>query len=184
MKIILLSLCVFFGVAFSASDADPRYVTVCDAFSPLWGCEPQFWYKGERTLCLNTTNLMSWATKPSRSSCYEIYEETRSTTYNPSEIVTLNIQVKCYKKQYRGILVYAVDENGYKVGDWEITGEEPPLYKRPWTSPDHSCYGSLMHASAQNKPYHTRIYYKAPKAGTGAITFRALIKVSVFSVKY
>jgi hypothetical protein len=181
MKCVLL-LVIYVAITYGVSDSDPKYVTVCDATSPLWGCDPQFWDNDDRLLCMNTTNIMNWATRPIRSNCYEIFEETRTTSYTPSELVTLTVLVKCLKMNFRGILIYAVDENNNRVGDWEITGEEPPLYKRPWADKANPCFGSLMHASAQNKPYVTRIYWKAPAAGTGTVTFRCLIKVKRYKI--
>jgi hypothetical protein len=91
----------------------------------------------------------------------------------------IHVRVKCYNMLFRGIQIYAVDSTETKVGDWQITNDEPVNFKRPWgDTPSHACFGTLMHASAEYKPYHSVLYFIAPPAGTGKITFRCLIKVN------
>ena len=109
MKII--SLVFFFALYVcvkGVSDSDPNLVTTCNVYNPLFGCDPQFWKGGDRLQCLNTTNIMSWASKPVRSDCFEIIagdENSPSNTYVPGELITINIRVSCFKMWYRGIML-------------------------------------------------------------------------------
>ena len=60
------------------------------------------------------------------------------------------------------------------MGGWAIPLESPMRF---WLPPDPGCGGrSLMHASAEPKRYVERFVFRAPPAGTGPITFRALVK--------
>ena len=58
---------------------------------------------------------------------------------------------------------------------WEIPPNEPAKF---WTPPElPGCAGkAVMHADAEPKHYLERFAFRAPPAGTGPITFRALIK--------
>ena len=80
--------------------------------------------------------------------------------------------------KYIGLLVYAVasaDLNEAKVGGWEVALEGQPTF---WTPPDEpGCNGrALMHTDPSRKHVLERFLFRAPPAGTGPITFRALIK--------
>ena len=84
-------------------------------------------------------------------------------------------EIQAYESSnYMGLMIYAENDAGEKVGSWEIAPEYPPYF---WTPPDPGCDGkTLMHADARLKRFHHVFPFRAPKAGTGAITFRALIK--------
>lgn len=76
--------------------------------------------------------------------------------------------------KYIGLLLYAVDANEVKVGSWEIPEKSPPQF---WTPPDLGCdMKAVMHADAQPKSYRHHFSFRAPSAGAGTLTFRALIK--------
>ena len=80
--------------------------------------------------------------------------------------------------KYIGLLLYAVrtgDSSESKVGEWAIPLQEPAKF---WTPPDSpGCdRRAVMHRYAEPKHYLERFVFKAPPAGTGSITFRALIK--------
>ena len=83
--------------------------------------------------------------------------------------------------QYIGLLAYAVDASGEKVGAWEIPRLDPPIF---WTPPDYSCScggscpgASVMHYTADPKPYSVELPWRAPNvSGTGKVTFRVLLK--------
>ena len=188
MRTVLLVLFTIYSFAQGTSDASSALVYLCDALSPRYGCEPQYWTDGNRLKCKNTTQIMAWASKPERSDCYEIVagaeEEKPVTSYRPDEILMIHIRVKCYGMLFRGIQMYAVNGSEAKVGDWEISNEEPINFRRPWESADDECFGTIMHASAEYKPYHSVLYFKTPSAGTGKITFRALIKVIIFFLDF
>jgi hypothetical protein len=182
MRLSLLLIVASFACVIEAtSDADPDYVYLCDAHSPLWGCDPSMWIDNDRLKCRNTSQIMNWASKPVRSNCYRITagsEASPATEYMPNEYIHIHVRVHCWKMLYRGLLIYAVDESERRVGDWYLPFDEPALYHAPWKDPNHACYRTIMHASADLKPYHSVLHFKAPPVGTGRITFRALIKVS------
>ena len=79
--------------------------------------------------------------------------------------------------KYMGLLMYAEDETGNKVGEWEIIPESPPRF---WTPPDPGCNGkALMHADVRLKRFHHIFHWRAPATPQGLgkkITFRVLIK--------
>src|SRR4051812_43707450 len=91
-------------------------------------------------------------------------------------MVKIHLTVECYKMEFRGLMMYAVNSNGKKVGNWNIPEELPALFKLPWSNSSSPCYGTIMHDSAELKPYHSILYFAAPPAGTGTITFKTLIK--------
>lgn len=76
--------------------------------------------------------------------------------------------------KFIGLLLYAVDANEAKVGGWEIS---PAIPQGFWTPPDVGCVGkALMHKDPSPKNYHHVFHFRAPAAGAGALTFRALVK--------
>ena len=80
--------------------------------------------------------------------------------------------------KYIGLLLYAVrmgDLTEEKIGSWEIPLEEPARF---WTPDDMpGCGGKAgMHRYAEPKHFLEVIRFRAPPAGTGAITFRCLLK--------
>lgn len=177
-----LLLLLYVSAVFATSNADPNIIYNCDAKSPLFGCDPKFWIKGNRLDCANKTNIMSWATQPVRTDCYQIFagdEQNPATEYTPDSYIPVHIHVKCYYMVYRGILLYAVNSAEEKVGEWFLPEDDPAWYKQPWGDiPGHTCQKALMHASADYKPYENTVSFKAPPVGTGPIKFRCLIKVS------
>jgi hypothetical protein len=125
---------------------------------------------------------MNWATKTKRSGCYKVFageDGNILTSYTPGQYIQMNIRVTCYAMTYRGLMMYAVDSTEKKVGDWVIPVEEPDVFDTPWKSATHECHGTVMHASAEVKPYHSIFHFAAPPVGTGKITFRVLIKVII-----
>ena len=79
--------------------------------------------------------------------------------------------------KFMGLLMYAEDETGQKIGAWEIIPESPQDY---WTPPDPGCDGNaLMHANAALKPFHSVFHWRAPRTPQGlgkTVVFRVLIK--------
>ena len=76
--------------------------------------------------------------------------------------------------KYVGLLLYAVDASGEKVGSWELPPEFPARF---WTPPDPGCDGkALMHRDASPKSYHHTFFFRAPPAGAGTLAFHALLK--------
>ena len=75
---------------------------------------------------------------------------------------------------FLGLLLYAVDSGENKVGSWELPLTVPAAFHLP---ADTGCGGkAVMHADAQPKNYVSTFSFRAPSAGTGNLTFRALIK--------
>eukprot|EP00937_MAST-01D_sp_MAST-1D-sp2_P001009 g1009.t1 len=122
--------------------------------------------------------IMTWAQAPVRSSSYTLRtgdgpdEATDPTTYKPEEFMSIHLRVRQTGWKYRGLLVNAVDEAGTVVGKF-VTPAEPDY---PFRADSPLCPGSLLHADADRKPYSAHFTFKAPPAGTGRITLRALIK--------
>eukprot|EP01114_Cavostelium_apophysatum_P019332 TRINITY_DN61_c0_g1_i1.p1 TRINITY_DN61_c0_g1~~TRINITY_DN61_c0_g1_i1.p1 ORF type:complete len:1021 (-),score=244.73 TRINITY_DN61_c0_g1_i1:110-3172(-) len=177
--VLLVGLYVFSD---ASSDSSPTVVHNCDVNSTLWGCKTG-WVKGPsgaRNDCRDAGRNMDWAYAPVYSQCYVLSageEDTPVTSYVPNEYVYINLRTTCYGYNYRGFLIYAVDANGTKVGDWALPFEAPAWTVAPWESiPGHQCAKSLMHASAQTKPYFLRFRYLGPVNGTGTVTFKTLIK--------
>tara|TARA_B110000208_G_scaffold190485_1_gene254502 strand:+ start:1283 stop:3244 length:1962 start_codon:yes stop_codon:yes gene_type:complete len=87
--------------------------------------------------------------------------------------------ISCIEKnfmsaKYIGLLLYAVDAEENKVGAWELPEVEPVTF---WTPPDPLCGGSaVMHADGRPKNHLHEFVFRAPPAGVGTLTFRALLK--------
>ena len=94
---------------------------------------------------------------------------THSTTHSPRS------EPQMESAKYIGLLLYAVDATEQKVGSWELPTTPPATF---WTPPDSpGCSGfAVMHADAQSKNYLHKLVFRAPAAGSGSITFRALLK--------
>ena len=80
--------------------------------------------------------------------------------------------------KYIGLLLYAVrtgDTSETKLGEWAIPLQEPTKW---WAPPDTpGCdRRALMHRYAEPKHFLERVVFRTPPAGTGSITFRALLK--------
>ena len=138
-------------------------------------------------------NGMTAVAPPERSPIYRL--TAASTHWVPGELLHLELRVMqrtiIGKKgsgkllelrwnesaKYIGVLLYAVRTGDYaerKVGSWEIPLELPARFHTP---DDPGCHNrALMHAGAERKAYVERFRFRAPPAGTGSLTFRALIK--------
>ena len=72
-------------------------------------------------------------------------------------------------------MLYAVDANEVKVGAWELRETLPVKFWTPDDTP--GCDEKVvMHADAQPKHYAHSLTFRAPAAGMGPLTFRALLK--------
>lgn len=96
-----------------------------------------------------------------------------TTQYHPGQLVALFLRTTAARQNYKGILLYAVNSNETKVGQWSLTAQQQSYAQ---LYPAHVCQRSLMHLTATNKRYVDVFYFQAPPAGTGTITFRCLIK--------
>lgn len=183
---VVCLVALVFATVQATSNADPRYIYFCDVFNPLIGCDPSQWISGDRLNCRNkTTNIMSWATRPTRSSCFQLYAGDPNlplSTYVPDEYLYIYIVSTCYRVAFRGLMLYAepVRNTSLRVGEWILPAADlPSPFSLPWDANNNSlCRHVLMHNGAIEKSYHSIVRFKAPPAGTGPITFRALLKVS------
>ena len=81
---------------------------------------------------------------------------------------------KMESANYIGLLLYAVNPGEQKIGTWELPAAEPNIF---FTPPDPLCGGkAVMHADATPKRLLHKFVFRAPPAGYGTITFRALLK--------
>jgi hypothetical protein len=156
-------------------------VSNCD-ITPDYGC-PAGQYeiedgKPNRLKCKDASRIMAWVTEPvAKPDWYTLFagtDETKPvTTYTPGARVMINLRVKQYNQQYRGLLMYAHSSvsNVTKVGDWDFVDRTTMFHS--W------CPRSVLHSGAELKPYLTQWAFTAPPKGTGTITFRALLKIGV-----
>mmetsp|Transcript_7216 Transcript_7216/g.8152 ORF Transcript_7216/g.8152 Transcript_7216/m.8152 type:complete len:1138 (-) Transcript_7216:198-3611(-) len=153
MKLLCLAL---FGVVGVQGSSFPD-ATGCDAHDATLG-----------------DTVMDWTTPMVRTDMYTIRSGDRAcehdrTHYVPDEYVTIYLRTTKARMQFRGLLLYADDSAGNKVGTWESFDE---TYF--WMPPN--CNGAVMHLSAAPKHYLHTFRFRAPAAGTGPITFQGLIK--------
>ena len=152
------------------------FVQACDAITL---CEPMVCPPG-----------MTAVAPPERSDAYVLSVADGSTEYVPGELLPMLLEVTVRTivgkrdrgttivgnetAKYLGLLLYAVDRHEIKVGTWEVALDESPRF---WTPPDPGCGGhALMHSDAELKGFRERFVFRPPPAGTGDITFRALVK--------
>jgi hypothetical protein len=106
------------------------------------------------------------------------------TSYQPGELLDIHIRVLNPMKKFLGILIYAVQSDGIlgaegcpspgcdgkeeiKVGTWEETDD---IFQT-------SCDGKAMtHKEASVKDSHHVLRWRAPKAGSGDVIFRVIVK--------
>jgi hypothetical protein len=104
---------------------------------------------------------MAWVTEPvSKPDWYTLFagnDETKPvTTYTPGARIMINLRVKQYNQQYRGLLMYAhsTTSNVTKVGDWDFVDRTTMFHS--W------CPRSVLHSGAELKPYLTQWAFTAP----------------------
>lgn len=108
-----------------------------------------------------------------------------ATMYAPDEWLTITIRVTVAKKNFKGLLMYAVtSDDSKKVGAWDLPPEpETQLFGLGFDNATeanpvgfHYCPNSVMHNGATAKPYITTFYFKGPPANTGKIFIKAMVK--------
>ena len=120
--------------------------------------------------------IMSWVKRPAHTDKYSLRTGNRNPNddtkhYIPGAVMSLYISVLDFDWKYKGFFAAAVDNSGRAVGKFQFPGKDKQLF---WEPP--LCPGRVIHNSADLKPYESQLFFKAPPAGTGPITFRALIK--------
>jgi hypothetical protein len=156
-------------------------VSNCE-ITPDYGCPANEYViedgKPNRLKCKDASRIMAWTVEPVlKPDWYTLFAGTDEakpvTTYTPGARVMINLRVKQYNQQYRGLLMYAHSSvsNVTKVGDWDFVDRTTMFHS--W------CAKSVLHSGAELKPYLTQWAFTAPPKGTGTITFVALLKIGV-----
>lgn len=122
--------------------------------------------------------IMWWATQPNVTTDWTLRSGEGAagsdpTTYIPNSRMPIYISAVKSGRFYEGLLMYAVNGNEVKVGDWEVPVDEDPDFI---THPGITCSKSVMHATARYKRRVSQFFYLTPPAGTGPITFRVMWK--------
>lgn len=147
-----------------------------------WGCTSWELNADDPTIvnrlaCLDATpGTMQWVAAPVRSDKYSVRSGDGSPasdagSYYPDEYMSIYVRALDYDFKFRGIMIYAVDESGATVGEWDNVKDSNARF---WTPCENK--GVLLHVSAEVKPGKNRLRWKAPADGTGTVTFRAMVK--------
>ena len=121
---------------------------------------------------------------PTRSNNYSVTATTYSTTgtspaseWAPGELVNIHVNVVHPDMKYIGLLLYAVDANENKVGEWDIPLENPPVFHLPNETDMPGCGAkAVMQSGAELKRYEETLRFRGPGAGAGTLTIRCLVK--------
>lgn len=112
-----------------------------------------------------------------------------ASSYVPDQTIVITITTKVARKNFRGLVLYAQNSSNNKVGQWDLPSEPMTrpfgLFKGTTAAPAettpgnpngyHLCPKTVMHATADAKPYITKYFLKIPK-GSGTVTIRAMVK--------
>lgn len=97
-----------------------------------------------------------------------------SKLYRPGGLTYIHIRALKMGLKYRGLLLYAQNSEGKKVGSWELPKEDEISFHTPPGSCEER---AVMHSGADQKNYHNVFAFRAPtETNTGPITFKALLK--------
>ena len=110
-------------------------VPICDADDEaIWrplpkGCTKKAALAGDS--CADGYNMW-WATAPKHTNRFKNFastsptSETQSRAYTPGALTYIHVRATEQDLKYRGLLLYAQDESGKKVGSWELPHEVIP----------------------------------------------------------
>jgi hypothetical protein len=118
---------------------------------------------------------MNWAISASRNNTYRLYvgdEKSPTTKYTPDKLHYISIATKKTRQNFRGFLLYVNDAKNATVGEFVLPKDDSPLN----TQHAVHCPRALTHANAEEKPLVMTFAWRAPPAGAGAVTIRALLK--------
>jgi hypothetical protein len=139
--------------------------------------------KNDRLQCTETSSpIMSWVSRPVFTSAITLRTSDDEhgqdpIGYIPGALMYIHLRVHKYDMKYRGLMLYAQDATGKKVGDWDIPYRDPKMFWQPFASDiSNPCQKVIFHNSADTKPFHTAFVFTAPPQGTGTIVFHTLIK--------
>jgi len=144
---------------------------VCSVSDSNLGCETP----GEGECDETSTQIMWWVKPPVHSNEYSIRTGDGNpsedpSSYHPNQYLNIHVRTLVYNMQYTGLLLYAENTSGVKVGEWSI----PPGSKF-WLPPECNSK-AVLHRDGAPKPYHMIFGFKTPPKETGEITIRALLK--------
>lgn len=149
-------------------------VPICDAYdAKIW--EP-----------LPNGKYMWWCDAPVHNSSFTVRtgdgdQKKDKYWYHPGGLTYIHVRSTVRGEKYRGLLLYATDAKGKKVGSWELPHEE----KLSFHTPPGSCEGlAVMHSGADPKNYHNAFAWRAPSQGIGKVTFHALLKLGPANTGY
>lgn len=93
-------------------------------------------------------------------------------SFVPGQWMEIHIRTHVPDKQFTGLLLYGVDENEMKVGEWAFRPDSGF-----WLPKNDGCDGkSVLHTSASKFAYHEEFRFRPPVNMTGSLTFRCLLK--------
>mmetsp|Transcript_16233 Transcript_16233/g.26375 ORF Transcript_16233/g.26375 Transcript_16233/m.26375 type:complete len:332 (-) Transcript_16233:114-1109(-) len=177
MTILILILILFLRTT-EGSSAGGVFLGYCWDARDAIGCDPRNFVDGNHLKCSSAYGPMSWAGRPVYSSAFSLRtgigpKSQDPTFYRPGEWMDIYLTVENYSQKYRGLALHAYNKTHSHIGLWSTT-DSTFQFNRKWVSPEPGC---IMHAQGDLKPLRTRFRFKGPPAGTGNITFQALIKV-------
>lgn len=140
-------------------------------------------------------NKMDWCKAAKRSTDFSVRSGDGEaaedpTTYSPGQLSYIHVRALKQYEKYRGMLLYAVNSAGDKVGTWELPAEQnqefhtPRAPGRQGECPPTELGKAVMHKGALMKRYHNQFAFRAPAAGTGKITFHCLLKMGPANTGY
>jgi hypothetical protein len=139
----------------------------------------------------NHNSFMFWTDRPRHAPEFFTLETiTGACEYVPGEYISLRIIQHKADLLYSGLMMYAVtdgDDEDSRVGSWFVPSQvgEAKRFWTPWAQDKgHPCRSVLTHSAAEPKDVHEIVRFRAPKAGTGTITIRCLLKVGVANEGY
>jgi len=131
------------------------------------------------------SNYMYWCTAPTWDTDFSVRSADGAssadpTTYRPDGLVYIHVRALKLGHKFRGLLLYAQDDDGRKVGSWELPVEKEIMFHTPPGSceDESGVRRGIMHSGADPKNYHNMFAFRAPskKDYSGRITFKCLLK--------
>ena len=166
-------------VALASSNSLGLNVPICDTDNPeIWKPLPSKCSK-EKALGGDDCALgyaMWWAKAPKHTDRYKTFASTSPTStteassYSPGGLLYIHIRATQQNLKYRGLLLYALDRRGNKVGSWELPYEVMGLSidwhvcvtsptaqeEQMFHTPPGSCEGkAVMHSGAVAVHWHS-----------------------------
>lgn len=121
--------------------------------------------------------IMYWAIPPVHSTRYTVRAGDGLvgddlTEYKPGEWINIFVRALDEGKKFIGLVMYARDASGNTVGNWQVDLDSAFRFG----GEGQKC---VTHRNAELKRYRNVFRFQAPVAGTGTITFAAIVKVGL-----